>query len=89
MVASRYQARPVLTLTRGMMRRCVHFVGFKDDRYNAAVRAFGPPDFIHRGWDKRARRELADADLIVFADGPHDQVQRVRSYDDIMEPSHD
>lgn len=67
------------------MRRCIHFAGFRDDRYLAAVRAFGLPDFIHRGWDKRARREIADGDLIVFAEGPADQEPRHKSYDDIRE----
>lgn len=67
------------------MKQAVHFVGFKDDRYINAVRAFGLPDFIHRGWDRRANREIADGDLIVFADGPADQAQRVKSYDDIRE----
>ena len=65
--------------------RIVHFVGFKDDRYWNAVRAFGMPHYIHRGWDLRARRELAGTDLVVFADGPHDQEPRVRSYDDLRE----
>lgn len=64
--------------------RCVHFVGFRGEEYWAAVRAFGQPHFIHRGWDKRARREIDfDADLIVFATGPHDQPPRERSYNDI------
>jgi hypothetical protein len=65
--------------------RLIHFVGFRDDRYHAAVKAFGPPDFIHHGWDLRARREIAEGDLIVFADGPHDQAPRVKSFDDIRE----
>lgn len=67
------------------MSRLTHFVGFRDDRYLSAVRAFGLPDFIHRGWDKRALREIADGDLIVFADGPADQPPRLKSFDDIRE----
>lgn len=67
------------------MRPAVHFVGFRDDRYTAAVRVWGQPDFIHRGWDRRAQREIADIDTIVFADGPHDQQQRTKSFDDIRE----
>lgn len=67
------------------MRRCVHFVGFRGDEYTSAVRAFGEPDFIHRGWDKRAQREIADGDLIVFAQGDANQTPRDRSYDDIRE----
>lgn len=65
--------------------RCVHFIGFRGDEYLSAVRAFGPPDFIHRGWDLRARREIADGDLIVFATGPADQGPRRKSFDDIRE----
>ena len=47
----------------------VHFVGFRDDRYSAAVRVFGRPDFIHFVWDKRAQRDIAIGDTIVFAKG--------------------
>lgn len=39
---------------------CAHFVGFRDDRCWSAVRAFGRPDFIHIGWDRRARHEIMD-----------------------------
>lgn len=67
------------------MKPCVHFVGFSDDRYSAALRVWGEPDFIHRGWDKRARREIADGDTIVFADGPALQDPRTKSFDDIRE----
>ena len=48
---------------------CVHFVGFRDDRYQSAVRVWGRPDFIHRWWDRRARREIGPDDVIVFATG--------------------
>jgi hypothetical protein len=65
--------------------RIVHFVGFRDDRYWSAVRAFGRPHYIHRGWDLRARREIAEGDLIVFASGSHDQEPRQRSFDDMKE----
>lgn len=65
--------------------RCVHFVGFRGDEYSSAVRAFGPPHFIHRGWDKRARREIAEDDLVVFAKGEYDQLPRDRNFDDIDE----
>ena len=69
-----------------MTRPCTHFVGFRDDRYWNAVRVFGRPDFIHRGWDMRARREIDfEADTVVFATGPHDQAPRLRSFDDITE----
>lgn len=47
--------------------RALHFVGFKNDRYWNAVRVFGRPDFIHRKWDRRALREIADGDVVLFA----------------------
>lgn len=65
--------------------RIVHFVGFKDDRYWNAVKVFGAPHFIHRGWDLRAQREIDENDLVVFAEGPADQAPRVRSYPDLIE----
>lgn len=63
----------------------LHFVGFRDERYLTAVRVFGPPDFIHRGWDLRAQREIAPGDTIVFATGSEDQQPRRMSYNDITE----
>jgi len=65
--------------------RCVHFVGFRGDEYHSAVKAFGPPHFIHRGWDLRAQREIAEGDLIVFATGEPDQLPRAKSFNDITE----
>lgn len=65
--------------------RAIHFVGFRGDEYTRACRVFGEPDFVHLGWDRRARRELADGDLVVFAQGPHDQQFSARNYDDIRE----
>jgi hypothetical protein len=53
-----------------------HFVRFPDihgSTYRSAVRAFGPPAFLHRYWDQRAFREIADGDLVVFAKGDADQ----------------
>lgn len=47
----------------------LHFVGFTDDRYHNAVRVFGLPDVIHRVWDERAKREIQETDVVVFADG--------------------
>lgn len=55
------------------MKRCVHYVGFRDERFITAFRAFGGPAFIHRVWDKRSQRDIADIDLVVFASGSHDQ----------------
>lgn len=56
--------------------RALHFVRF-DDNYSPqfwdAVKAFGRPDFMHRKWDRRARREIADGDIVVFAKGDENQ----------------
>lgn len=65
---------------------CVHFVGFRDERYWNAVRVWGLPDFIHIGWDNRARREIAANDTVVFATGPADQQPKDRfNFPDIYE----
>lgn len=53
----------------------LHFVGFKDPRleptmrYLGAERIFGPPDFLHRRWDRRAIEEICTGDVVVFAQG--------------------
>ncbi len=45
----------------------LHFIGFTDDHYHTAVRVFGPPDFVHRVWDHRARYEIVHGDTAIFA----------------------
>ncbi len=63
----------------------VHFVGFKDDAYNRAVRVWGRPHFIHRYWDVRAAQEVQDTDVVVFAndkDWKNLQTPNPRSFDD-------
>jgi hypothetical protein len=45
----------------------LHFVGFSDDRYWAAVKVWGKPDFFHRVWDHRAVGDIVDGDTVVFA----------------------
>lgn len=57
---------------------CVHFVGFRGEEYWSAVRVWGLPDFYHRGWDNRARREIAEGDVIVF--GPKADPDHVSPY---------
>lgn len=51
----------------------LHFIGFRGDEYTRAVCVFGQPDFIHRTWDRRAQREIADGDEVVFAKGDEHQ----------------
>lgn len=62
-----------------------HFVGFRGDEYLAAVRVWGWPDFIHRGWDRRGQRDIAAGDTVVFARGDAEQEPRRQSYDDYRE----
>lgn len=53
--------------------RCIHYVGFRDDRYLNARKVFGGPAIIHRIWDQRAMRDIGEDDLVVFANGPSEQ----------------
>lgn len=62
-----------------------HFARFPaplDQRYENAVRVFGPPDFLHRVWDRRAQREIAAGDVVVFAKGDADQAVIEQNGDD-------
>ncbi len=65
--------------------RCVHFVGFSNDRYWNAVRVWGRPNFIHRWWDKRACREIGEDDYVVFAEGDWTQAPSKYNSPDIDE----
>jgi hypothetical protein len=64
------------------MKNALHFVGFKNDRFRNALRVFGAPDFWHRRWDRRAIAEVADGDVVVFADGDESQPVAVHAWDD-------
>jgi hypothetical protein len=66
--------------------RCFHFVGFRGDEFWSAVRIWGRPDFIHRRWDQRARREIAPGDTIIFATGTEGDAPARWNGDDIDEP---
>ena len=71
-----------------MKTHCLHFVSFRDDAYLRACRVFGQPDFIHPRWDRRARREIGEGDIVVFATGTeHDEPSRFNAPDFIeIEP---
>lgn len=61
---------------------CVHYVGFWDDRYWNAYRVLGGPRIIHRRWDARARRDIGEDDVVIFADGDeHQSVVRYNGND--------
>ncbi|GJD45152.1 hypothetical protein AFCDBAGC_3021 [Methylobacterium cerastii] len=65
--------------------RCVHYVGFKDDRYWNAVRIFGGPRVIHRRWDWFAVHDVGPDDLVVFAEGDERQPMAAWNATDIDE----
>ena len=66
-------------------RSALHFVGFRGDEYSAALRIFGPPDFIHIGWDRWARQEVMPGDIAIFARGTADDEPSVNSVPDLRE----
>ena len=70
-----------------MNKPAVHFVWFRGDEYLRACRIWGRPDFIHMSWDRRAHREIAPGDIVIFARGPHDQQYVDRNSNDIIEPA--
>ena len=61
-----------------MAVRCVHYVGFRDDRYWNAYRIFGGPRVIHRRWDFYATRDVGPDDIVIFAEG--DETQPLAAY---------
>lgn len=65
--------------------RCVHYVGFRDDRYWSAFRIFGGPRFSHRRWDWRAQRDIGPNDIVMFAEGDEHQPIADWNGDDIDE----
>lgn len=62
----------------------VHFVGFRGEEYWSAVKVWGRPGFIHMGWDRRARREIAAGDIVIFARGAHDQAVSERNFNNLV-----
>lgn len=44
----------------------VHFVGFRDDAYNRAIKIWGRPHFVHRYYDQRTIGDIAPGDTVVF-----------------------
>lgn len=70
------------------MEHALHFVGVvhpdqgHDPRYDAMVRRFGVPDFVHRWWDVRARQEIAPGDVAIFSDGSETDEPEPHAFDD-------
>ena len=51
-----------------------HFIGFRGEEYNSAIKIFGPPDYIHPRYDTSAFAEINKSDLVIFAKGDADQI---------------
>lgn len=67
----------------------VHFVNFRDEysrEYTSAARLFGPPDFFHKKWDRRAMVEAAPWDVLIFARGDPSDAPAMYTVDDSNEP---
>jgi hypothetical protein len=65
------------------MKNAVHFVRFTDTgQYARAAMVFGKPTFVHRFWDARAVCEVAEGDVVVFAQGTDQQDVCPYTYDD-------
>lgn len=68
-----------------MVKPITHFVGFRGDEYMRACRIWGKPHYIHHTWDRRAQRDIADGDTVVFAKGDSDQPVGPYNGPDILE----
>ncbi len=60
----------------------VHFIGFRGDEFNRAIRVFGQPDFIHMWHDHRMYGDVGDGDTLVFANKANPNVISQYSWQD-------
>jgi len=74
---------------RARVRPCIHFVGFRGEEWWSAIKIWGWPDFVHRGWDRRAAREIAPGDVLIFAKGSDRHAPAERNFNDIDEACYD
>ena len=57
-----------MDMDKDRIERSVHFIGFRGDEYNSAVKIWGQPDFIHPVHDRRAYIEIdKENDILIFA----------------------
>ena len=63
-----------------VLKPATHFVGFKGEEYTRALRVW-KPDFIHPKNDPRSRRETAEGDTVVYANGPEAAVSERNAAD--------
>lgn len=67
------------------MHRVVHFVGFRGEEFWSAVKLWGYPHMVHMGWDKRAKREIGEDDLVIVANGADENGFSKYNYPDMKE----
>lgn len=65
--------------------KCIHDVGFRDDRDWNAFRLFGGPRVLHRRWDFYATRDVEPGDTVIFAEGDETQPVAERNATDLDE----
>ena len=70
-----YRLTQIMTMMDN--KRALHFVGFRGDEFRRAERIFGPPDFIHRINDARMLGDVAENDVVVFANGSEGRLHLV------------
>ncbi len=56
-----------------MMKRDLHFVGFRGEEFHSAVKVWGKPDFFHRVFDDRVifGGEVGDDDIVVVGNSKY------------------
>lgn len=56
-------------------------------QFQNALQVFGPPACMHQRWDRRAQRDIAPEDTVVFAKGDESQpLARYNGDDDYYWP---
>jgi|TARA_R100000388_G_C7215802_1_gene146091 hypothetical protein len=72
-----------------MIKKIVHFFGFRGDEYNRAKKIWGEPDFIHPVHDRRSYIEIdKDNDVLIFANKERPEIlsRYRREYTDMKKP---
>jgi len=56
----------------------IHFIGFRGEEYNSAIKVFGKPDFIHMSHDNRMYGDVDETDILIF--GPKADPEYISKY---------
>lgn len=60
----------------------LHFIGFKGDEYNRAIKIWGQPDFVHRHNDNRSKQDIIPEDTVIYANGEENRNRGIYSFND-------